>query len=132
MTEASAKRALQNGGVENISFTEPGLSSFHGIEESAALESLREPIQHVWQVMRPVIAAAMNAAGAIFFAVDFERLVLPTDFAEKPFGAVHRHERVLVAVGDQGRAGDVPRNAGHRVFLEDSPRLLVAHAAEQA
>ena len=61
--------------------------------------------------MRPVVVAAVNSATAVFLAIDSQSFILCADLVEKAPRAVDRHQRILVAVGDQRGAGDILRNA---------------------
>ena len=54
---------------------------------------------------------------------DHQGLVLGADLIEQAFGAFHVHQRVVGAMGDQGRAGDVGGDAFHGEGFERFRRI---------
>ena len=73
----------------------------------------------------------MDGAAAGRVVVDLEGLVLAADLVEQPSGAVHVHQAVVGAVGDQSGAGDVSGDPLHGEVPEPLPGGLVVHSSQE-
>src|SRR5918995_5384194 len=81
--------------------------------------------------MRPIIVATVNPAAAILLIIDPERFVFGANFGEQSFRAFHRHQGVVVTMGNQSWAGDVLGDTRHGEIFESLTRFFVANSAEQ-